>query len=268
MKVSNFIFVSYITTIIILTIVCVTLAFPKFDKIVGGEDAPKHEFPWQISLRALANLGQHICGGSIINERQVLTAAHCVEPAFSKFDTVIAGAHSRNFETGHQRRSVETLEAHVDHNNPRFNNDIAIITVSEPFDFSDPNVQPIDWFKLDDDEIPEQTICNSTGWGQTSGINPFPPNALQWAQIPIQTNENCQNSYQGSATITEGMICAGNTQQTVCNGDSGGPLVCPDSNGVGKLAGIVSFGMTACNQMAGFTKVSYYHEWIQSRLEK
>lgn len=46
------------------------------------------EFPWQISLRALANLGQHICGGTIINEKQVLTAAHCVEQPFSGFDTV------------------------------------------------------------------------------------------------------------------------------------------------------------------------------------
>ena len=51
-------------------------------------------------------------------------------------------------------------------------------------------------------------------------------------------------------------------------GDSGGPLVCPDSNGIGKLAGIVSFGMTACNAMAGFTRVSYYQDWILARLEK
>ena len=50
-------------------------------------------------------------------------------------------------------------------------------------------------------------------------------------------------------------------------GDSGGPLVCPDSNGIGKLAGIVSFGMTACNAMAGFTRVSYYQDWILARLE-
>ena len=51
-------------------------------------------------------------------------------------------------------------------------------------------------------------------------------------------------------------------------GDSGGPLVCPDSNGIGKLAGIVSFGMTACNAMAGFTRVSYYQDWILARLEQ
>jgi len=266
MKILNLIFVSFVTLTLLLTFACVVLAFPKSDRIVGGEEAPKHEFPWQISLRALANLGQHICGGTIINERQVLTAAHCVEPVLSGFDTVIAGAHDRNFESGHQRRSVESLEAHVDHNNPRFNNDIAIITVTEPFDFSDPNVQPIGWFTQEDEQIPEQTICNSTGWGQTSGVNPFPPNHLQWAQLPIQTSENCQNVYTG--TITEGEICAGDDKATVCNGDSGGPLVCPDSNGIGKLAGIVSFGMTACNAMAGFTRVSYYQDWILARLEK
>ena len=55
---------------------------------------------------------------------------------------------------------MESLEAHVDHNNPRFNNDIAIITVTEPFDFSDPNVQPIGWFTQEDEQIPEKTICN------------------------------------------------------------------------------------------------------------
>ena len=55
----------------------------------------------------------------------------------------------------------------------------------------------------------------STGWGQTSGVNPFPPNHLQWARLPIQTSENCQNVYTG--TITEGEICAGDNKATVCN---------------------------------------------------
>ena len=67
-------------------------------------------------------------------------------------------------EFGHQKRSVKSLEAHENHNEPtRFNNDVAIITVTEPFDFSDPNVQPIEWFKKDDPEIPGETICNATG---------------------------------------------------------------------------------------------------------
>merc|ERR1711997_592064 len=131
-------------------------------RIIGGEEAPKHEFPWQISLR---NLGSHICGGSIINKNQVITAAHCVQGALPILDSVIAGAHNRILEFGHQKRNVKSMEAHEDHNNPEFDNDVAIITVTEPFDFSDPNVQPIDMFLSSDGEIPAETICNNTGWG-------------------------------------------------------------------------------------------------------
>merc|ERR1711887_124050 len=123
-------------------------------RIIGGEEAPEHEFPWQISLR---NLGSHICGGSIINEMQVITAAHCVAGALPILDTVIAGAHHRILEGGHQKRSIQSMEAHEDHNNPQFNNDVAIITVKEAFDFSDPNVQPIEIFTSVDAEIPADT---------------------------------------------------------------------------------------------------------------
>merc|ERR1712002_818159 len=129
-------------------------------RIIGGEEAPAHEFPWQISLR---NLGSHICGGSIINKNQVITAAHCVEGALPILDSVVAGAHHRILEFGHQKRNVASMEAHEDHNNPEFDNDVAIITVTEPFDFSDPNVQPIDMFLSSDGEIPAETICNNTG---------------------------------------------------------------------------------------------------------
>ena len=139
-----------------ITLAIATVAYAKLEggmgtqfgtgKIVGGEEAPmrksKHlnriltllvasdEFPWQISLR---NLGSHICGGSIINENQVITAVHCVEGALPIMDTVsctlavltvytmtqvIAGVHNRILEEGHQKRLVESMEAHVDHNNP------------------------------------------------------------------------------------------------------------------------------------------------------
>merc|ERR1711982_259036 len=138
-------------------------------RIIGGEEAPPHEFPWQISLR---NLGSHICGGSIINQNQVITAAHCVEGALPVMDSVVAGAHHRLLEGGHQKRRIKSMEAHEDHNNPRFNNDVAIITVTEPFDFSDPNVQPIEMFLLEDAEIPAETVCNVTGWGLLYG-DPF-----------------------------------------------------------------------------------------------
>merc|ERR1712212_1230680 len=234
-------------------------------RIVGGEEAPLHEFPWQISLR---NLGSHICGGSIINSNQVITAAHCVEGALPVMDSVVAGAHHRLLEAGHQKRRIKSMEAHEEHNKPRFNNDVAIITVTEPFDFSDPNVQPIDMFSLDDAEIPAETVCNVTGWGLLYG-DPFgrPPNALQWIQLPLVSAVDCADMFNGDATITDGMVCAGSNGHTTCNGDSGGPLVCPDEAGVGKLAGLVSFGHSGCTSAGVFTKVSFYQDWIQDRLQ-
>merc|ERR1712179_341152 len=193
-------------------------------RIIGGEEAPAHEFPWQISLR---NLGSHICGGSIINKNQVITAAHCVEGALPILDSVVAGAHHRILEGGHQTRRVAKMEHHASWNTPPFNNDVALITVSEPFDFSDPN-------------------------------------ALQWAQLPQHSREQCEEIFPGY--ISDGMICAGGKGHATCNGDSGGPLVCPDANGVGKLAGLVSFGYTGCTDAGVYTMVSHYEEWITERL--
>eukprot|EP00091_Calanus_sinicus_P018656 TRINITY_DN4335_c0_g1_i6.p1 TRINITY_DN4335_c0_g1~~TRINITY_DN4335_c0_g1_i6.p1 ORF type:complete len:154 (-),score=20.13 TRINITY_DN4335_c0_g1_i6:67-501(-) len=69
-------------------------------------------------------------------------------------DSVVAGAHHRILEGGHQKRSIASMEFNADWNNPAFNNDVALITVSEPFDFTDPNVQPIEMFKGSDAEIP------------------------------------------------------------------------------------------------------------------
>jgi len=230
-------------------------------RIIGGEEAPPHAFPYQISLR---NLGSHICGGSIIDETHVITAAHCVEGALPALDSVVAGAHHRILESGHQKRSVKTLEHHESWNNPQFNNDVAIITVTEPFDFSDPNVQPIAMFGSADAEIPAETICNSTGWGLTTGGGLFLPNALQWAKLPLHARDACEEIFPGY--ITDGMVCAGRKGYSTCNGDSGGPLVCPDENGNGKLAGLVSFGYTGCTDAGVFTKVSEYEDWILAHI--
>ena len=67
-----------------------------------------------------------------------------------------------------------------------------------------------------DAEIPAETICNSTGWGLTSGGGLFPPNALQWVQIPVHSHEKCQETFTG-IEITQGMICAGGPGASACN---------------------------------------------------
>merc|ERR1712088_1124592 len=193
------------------------------------------------------------------------TAAHCCEGQLALFDRIIAGAHDRNMEAGHQSRGIDSMEFHESWNNPAFDHDICLVTVKEPFDFKDPNVQPVDFFKTGDAEIPAETVCNSTGWGLTSGGGLFPPNALQWVQIPVHSHEQCQETFTG-IEITNGMVCAGGPGASACNGDSGGPLVCPDETGKGKLAGIVSFGHQGCTDATVYTKVSHYEDWITERL--
>ena len=80
----------------VLCLAAVALAKPKGlpkvgfrdvgkSRIIGGHEAEPHAYPWQVSFR---QLGQHICGGSIINERQIICAAHCVEGQIALFDSV------------------------------------------------------------------------------------------------------------------------------------------------------------------------------------
>merc|ERR1711997_742053 len=219
-------------------------------RIIGGEEAPKHEFPWQVSLKSF---GSHICGGSVVNRNQIITAAHCCQGQLAFLDSIVAGAHDRNLEGGHQTRSIQSMEYH----------DIWIVTLKEPLNLDDPNVAPIDFFKLDDEEIPAETVCNSIGWGLTTGGGLFLPNHLQWIQIPAHSAADCESIFEGY--ITENMVCAGSAGHATCNGDSGGPLVCPDANGVGKLAGIVSFGYTGCTDAGVYAKVSQFTDWIAER---
>ena len=128
---------------------------------------------------------------------------------------IIAGAHDRLLEGGHQKRKVASIEVHEEHNDPGFDNDVAIITVDEPFDFSDPNVQPIAMFRADDPAIPSETFCNATGWGVRYGGGTHPTNALQWVKIPTLSHEDCVNMYP--EYITEGMVCAGFFEHTTCS---------------------------------------------------
>ena len=73
-------------SLICLILVSLALAKPNpKGKIVGGQEAAPHAYPWQVSFR---QLGQHICGGSIINERQVICAAHSVDGQIALFDSV------------------------------------------------------------------------------------------------------------------------------------------------------------------------------------
>ena len=247
----------------IATLFSLTLAKPNHKvQIVGGQEAEPHAYPWQVSLRSWGN---HICGGSIINERQVLCAAHCVQGQMAFFDAVVAGAHEIYEQNDIQFRHIKTMEAHESFNEETLIDDISIITVTEPFDFSDPHVQPVPMFKASMGEpVAPGTTCVSTGWGFTHGGDTFPPRYLQEVSIDILSFGECSDIFP-PGSITDGMICAGKPGAGPCNGDSGGPLVCPDADGNFKLAGIVSWGEAGCTNAGVYTRVSQYEQWISDK---
>uniref|UniRef100_A0A8C6QSH6 chymotrypsin n=1 Tax=Nannospalax galili TaxID=1026970 RepID=A0A8C6QSH6_NANGA len=210
-------------------------------RIVNGEDAVPGSWPWQVSLQD--NTGFHFCGGSLISEDWVVTAAHCGV-------TWESGPYLQVFK------------------NPKFSmltvrNDITLLKLAKPAVFSD-TVSAVCLPSADDD-FPAGTLCATTGWGKTKYNALTTPAKLQQAALPIVSSADCK-AYWGSK-ITDVMICAGASGVSSCMGDSGGPLVC-QKNGAWTLAGIVSWGSNVCSTStpAVYSRVTALIPWVQATL--
>jgi len=221
--------------------------------IVGGVEARRGEFPYIVQVQ----LGSgHYCGGSIINENWILTAAHCSSYPSSSYN-VVAGQHDlRVTESQEQRRSVSTLVSHPSYNGATLANDVAVWKVSSPFVFTT-YVQPI---ALARSEFTAPNV-DVAGWGALafSGAYPTVLMRVNVPSVPFQECKELNAQNPRLPPVVPGMICAGRGEKDSCSGDSGGPLV--DGN---TLVGIVSWGFECA--VAGFpgvyAEVAYYYDWI------
>ncbi|XP_059149764.1 tryptase-like [Physella acuta] len=237
-------------------------------KIVGGQATTIDKYPWQVSVRFH---GSHICGGTLISDSWVLTAAHCIideDQVFTvdEFSIVFGTTHSQNYPYLNTRKLTHIL-THSDYVlNDR--NDIALMKLDRPVNLADPYVQHICLPSPNEDFSGQ--VCVATGWGDMhEGDSNVPtPDILREVNLPIISRQVCQY-YMGY--FSQGLICAGTTQGGVdtCQGDSGGPLMCY-RNGVWKIAGIVSHGVGCARpHMYGFyTEVSKFNSWIQSVMSR
>ena len=96
----------------------------------------------------------------------------------------------------------------------------------------------------------------------------FPDN-LQWVQVPLVTNAQCFQNYNGYIGITSSMICAGYPEggKDSCQGDSGGPLIC-NEGGKAVLTGVVSVGLgcAAPNFPGIYARVTAVLSWIENNM--
>jgi len=248
---------------------------PSSVKIVGGADAEPGEYPWQISLQVKPAFGAryHTCGGTLISEKYVVCAAHCVKGQTLSRLTVVVGAHNvkDESEATQQRVAVKSFTFNPDYNANTIVNDVSVIELAEPVTLND-RVQPLRLAPAD--SKPEGETCINTGWGNSrpSGGTPaIVPDQLQEVELEILPQDECVRVYSGINTVAPGMICGHDRAggKGACNGDSGGPLVCSDADGP-YLAGIVSWGMQPCAQAkypSVYTRVSSYLQFVQENTQ-
>ncbi|OQV17557.1 putative Chymotrypsinogen B [Hypsibius exemplaris] len=240
----------------------------KSPRIIGGTEAVPHSWPWQVVV--LANGG--LCGGSIINNRWVMTAGHCCtswgfthRPSTVK---VVAGEHNRA-RSGEPNAKTYSISRVIPHNLYResrsvIEQDFCLLQTTETIAFN-AHVSNVCLGEARDDIVGRR--CHVTGWGWTS----YPgatASVLQQVAVNINDHADCDRRYRAipdeDYKITEDMICASAPGKDSCKGDSGGPLVCQNADGGFNLVGVVSWGHDcAVPGVPGvYAKTSTALDWI------
>uniref|UniRef100_A0A674IVX1 Peptidase S1 domain-containing protein n=1 Tax=Terrapene triunguis TaxID=2587831 RepID=A0A674IVX1_9SAUR len=233
------------------------------ERVVGGlASAELGDWPWQASLRQ-NNI--HRCGATLISNTWLLSAAHCFRKANNpRIWTVTFGSLLR---PSRMKRFVKAIIVHEKYRYPAHNNDIAVVKLSKGVDFTN----TIHRVCLPDPSqiFPYNSDAVITGWGALSDDGPS-PNVLREATVKLIDSNTCNRREVYDGVITPGMLCAGYLEGGVdaCQGDSGGPLVSPDSRGMWYLVGIVSWGDECAkpNKPGVYTRVTYYRDWITSKI--
>ncbi|XP_063821183.1 transmembrane protease serine 9-like [Ostrinia nubilalis] len=234
------------------------------ERIVGGHNAELNEWPWIV---ALFNGGRQFCGGSLMDDRHVLSAAHCVAHMTS-WDvarlTARLGDHNihSNAETQHIERKIKRVVRHRGFDMRTLYNDIAILTLDQPVKFTKA-VRPV--CLPSGGRAYAGLMATVIGWGSLRESGPQPA-TLQEVTIPIWSNAECRLKYGAAAPggIVEHMLCAGKANMDSCSGDSGGPLMV-NEGGRWTQVGVVSWGI-GCGkgQYPGvYTRVTAFLPWIQ-----
>jgi len=235
------------------------LAFSS-GRIIGGSNANAGQFPYQA---ALDRNNQHWCGGSILNNNHVLTAAHCVEAPQNEY-RVYLGQHNRNNRDGNvQSPNIQSITIHPDYTgsfNDGVRADVAVIRTNT-FTLNS-RVQAIALAASNANF--EGQACDISGWGQTGGWGTG-ASTLQWTRMNAMSLSACRNAMP-SAVVENYHLCflSGNQQSGACSGDSGGPARCS-----GVLAGVTSWvtqniitGACITSSPSVYASVSFYRNWI------
>lgn len=234
-------------------------------RITNGELAKPGLAPYQVGLSLVFPDFSAWCGGTLISDRWILTAAHCTDGAIGV--TVYLGATDirNDKEKGQQRIYATNIVVHAGWVPSTLTNDISLIKLPVAIEFND-LIQPATLPKKEDGKYSTYVgdIVMASGWGRDSdaatGVSQF----LRYIEVPVMKQSTCNTYYLGS--ITDKMICISTSgHKSTCNGDSGGPLVYKDGD-INYVIGATSFGIAlGCEKgwPGVFTRVTSYLDWIE-----
>ncbi|VFV21436.1 complement factor d [Lynx pardinus] len=202
--------------------------------------------------------GKHVCGGFLVSERWVLSAAHCVEDLADGKLQVLLGAHSLS-QPEPSKRLYDVLRAvpHPDSRPDTIDHDLLLLQLSEKAELG-PAVQPLAWQRLDHD-VAAGTLCDVAGWGVVTHTGRR-PDRLQQLQLRVLDRATCNQRTYHDGTITQSMMCGESNRRDTCKGDSGGPLVCG-----GVAEAVVTSGSRVCGNRKKpgiYTRLASYVAWI------
>jgi len=257
---------------------------PHQSRIVGGSKASFGQFPWQAQIWAIKSPNGNptfTCGGTLVTEELILTAAHCIhytnpERYLIKLGRQYVDEKDEICSGYEQRYKVIDLAVHPEFNKRHLTNDIAVMWIrsekyNQPVHYADhilPACLPELSKSTEEDEFYKaEQYGVVTGWGLLNETEKEGSNSLQHVALPILKSNICLQAYGKFVHMDENkQFCAGNDQgQDACAGDSGGPFIVA-KNGHHYLVGVVSYGRGCARpEYPGvYSNVLHYLSWINS----
>jgi transmembrane protease serine 9 len=243
-------------------------------KIIGGSPSRAGARPWQVALvyaNDANNYSAHFCGGTVIGEKEILTAAHCVEGKLASQIRVLSGTQS--LRSGGVRSVVAQIITHPAYDKESQDSDLAILRLStSPLGRSIMEISPQEELEYS----PPNAAATVIGWGNTQSQGQSFPAELLEVRVPVVPLQTCYERYKKDGiAVTDNMLCAGYKTggKDSCQGDSGGPLIVDVERG-GKIGvrqiGVVSWGVGCAlpENYGVYTRLSRFSTWISANVPK
>ncbi|KAE8636336.1 hypothetical protein XENTR_v10002942 [Xenopus tropicalis] len=228
--------------------------------ITGGKEAIPHARRYM----ALVRTGSNLCGGTLIKDNWVLTAATC---KVDRTTTVDLGVHSiKTMNKLRQQFKVARWVPHQKFDRRSYVNNLQLLQLSSKANFS--YAVNILLLPTKYKDIKPGTVCETAGWGITAYNGKQQSDKLMEVSLTVLDRMQCNNQWKSKIKITKDMMCTRDKgKRGFCNGDGGGPLIC---NRI--LTGVISFGPLICGMENGanvYTRLtSNYIKWIKKETKR